>query len=323
MPSGSGELNFTYNHNVTTAKTWTTKNFYVENFMIGSIPNWVFLNKDKDNTFMGTNGMPAEASLILYAPNDHSPTTYTLYWGSGAHHRHHDTYRGTDAKGVIKIDWATPNIEFVGNFQNKPQELTGNLPWIPNQSSTIVSEIEDAGTNSEIKQEVQQKTRWFRVNLDSADGADLVDGSMTYDLFLVKADNGCSYLRINFTQSSIGFDSNEEQQFVRFGILPGDQSQLELFTQASKGKPFSWNDDITKTLNTGNDPSVLVPEQNGFAPVEDQETTGSYTKTTSSGWSVGAKAGGSIDAGGSGDSGSSASGDSGASSAAEDAALIA
>lgn len=309
MPSLTSGLNFGYHKDKSTAKTWTTTNFQITTTMVGGLPSWNFTNNDADTDFMGSNCVPAAASVILFAASNSTPTTqFTLYWGSGAHHRHHNTYRSVSAAEVITVDWATPKITFGSKLS--VTDRSGSLPWIPGSTGQLVDLI----TNSPDPQTaatVKKYTAWYSAAL-TATSADAASGSLFYDLFLVKAQDGNTYLRVNFERASIGFDSNEEQQFMRIGMLGGDHSTDQLFIPASSGNASSWNDALARTFEAGLGSAIEIPVDEGYAPTEQQQQTGSYTQTTSSGWSIQASAGASVggggDSSGSGGGGSSSSG---------------
>jgi hypothetical protein len=313
MASGSGGLNFTYQHGVSKQESYTLENFYIDCFKVGGFPVWEVSNQAGDDTWVGADNMPAAASLVI-ASESANPTPLTLFWGSGAHHRHHGGYQLAQGKAVIKVDWANARLQAPSGVQC--QDYSGALPWAPNASGDLVQQLKDkiAAQDQATLAAIREMTGWYLVTVPcSGDGssANDVSGSMTFDVFLVKAVDGSTYARINMADNGIAFDSNEEQQFIRFGVLNGDYGSAQLFTPAGEHQAPAWNAEVVGSLEVGGDPSVSVPlpPADAFVPTEQQVQTKTVTKTTSSGWSIGGNVGGSVGGnGGSGGSGGSGGG---------------
>jgi hypothetical protein len=322
MASVTGGLNFGYQSNISKEQTFTTQNYYVDQYMVGGLPTWSYTNRDKDERWMAGHNMPAYGSLILRSRTSRSdPTKYpnpsplTLYWGSGAHHRHHGGYQLAQGKMVINVDWENAKINFPDGANATPQP---GLPWASNSKGKLMQHLVAHANDPDVMQAVADKTAWWVVDVEGNSTGDAsATGSMRFNLFIVKANDGSTYLRINIEGSSIAFDSGQEQQFIQFGVLTGDHSGLDLFTAAGEHQPPAWNDAVNAQLDGSFYTTVNYPDD-GYAPSEQLVQTGTYTKTTSSGWSVG----GNIGADSSGSSGGGASGgsDSGGGAAGSDAA---
>lgn len=141
MASVTGGLNFGYHKDVSKEQTFVTQNYTVDVYEVAGLPTWSFTNPDNDDRWMGTSNMPATSTVIL----SRNPTLYpdpsplTLYWGSGAHHRHHGGYQLAQAKMVITVDWANARITFPSGV-NAPDNA-GQLPWAPNSKGSLMSQL--------------------------------------------------------------------------------------------------------------------------------------------------------------------------------------
>jgi hypothetical protein len=315
-------LNFGYNSNVTKSETFTTFNYYVYVFNVAGLPRWRYSNDDHDNTWMGSSNMPAEASLILFGATARNPSPLTVYFGSGAHHRKHGGYQLLAGKMVFTVDWQNARITFPpgANVTVMP-----GLPWAANSKGNLMNQIASHASDPTVVQAIADKAAWYTVSVPSVnDGTSATgNGSMTFDMFIVKAEDGSTYLRVKTKGVALGFSDDEEQQFIDFGVLPGDQSGVQLFTPADEHQPPTWNDAAAAQLDAQPDTGINYPED-GYAPAQTRNKTGTFSKTTSAGWSVGGNVGGSAssgDGGGASGGGAAGGGDAGAGDAAAGAVV--
>lgn len=301
-------LDFEYHKSTATTRTYPEYNFEIGVTRIGGLPTWIYVNTAGDKGYTGTMNMPAKSLCILeFTPdrlmNDVSTTTsqestLSLYWGTVS--RHGDTPYAISGSQKVEIDWKNGKATFPNS--RTWVDKSGQLPWDTEASNGNLyktlkrdSDGDDEHRNKRVEA-IKAKTAWYTVDVANHDGELGGKGSMRFDLFIVKAVDGKTYLRVKTTPNGFSLHPLSVQQIVRFGLLWGDFSGNVGINVGNRPEQImaEWN--VNNALEEVKDLRIQLVD---CEPDEAQKVLATVSKTKSSGWKIG----GSLDDGGSGGGG--------------------